>query len=251
MPTTESVLIVSGSLNGKTAVVTGASSGIGAAIAICLAEEGAQVHLIGRNQAGLDAVAQNAMKSSPRILTYQADLSTDEGLDALTASLNRDCERLDILVHCAGIFAMAPFEKAIREDFDRQYRTNVRAPFVLTQGLLSMLRRDRGAVVFINSSAGLTTRANIAQYSATKFALKAVADSLRAEVNAHGVRVLSVYPGRTASPQQAAIHKAEGKEYRPDLLMQPADVAGVIVDTLKVSTTAEVTDINIRPMQKS
>ncbi|HVB85967.1 MAG TPA: SDR family oxidoreductase [Candidatus Dormibacteraeota bacterium] len=242
---------MAGALSGKTAVVTGASSGIGAAIAACLAEEGVQLHLIGRNQSGLSAIAQAAQKSSPRVLTYQADLSADEGLEQLAASLNKDCDRADILVHSAGIIITAPIEQASREDFDRQYRTNVRAPFVLTQALLPKLRRDRGAIVFINSSAGLTTRANISQYSATKFALKAVADSLRAEVNEHGVRVLSIYPGRTASPQQAAIHKAEGKEYRPELLMQPADVARIVVDALKVNTTAEVTDIQIRPMRKS
>lgn len=239
------------SLSGKTVVVTGASSGIGAAIAVCLAEEGAQLHLTGRNQTGLDAIARITKKGSPRVLTYQADLSTDAGLERLTASLNKNCDRLDILVHSAGIIVMAPFEAALSEDFDRQYRTNVRAPYILTQTLLPMLRRDHGAVVFINSSAGLTTRANISQYSATKFALKAVADSLRAEVNSDGVRVLSIYPGRTASPQQAEIHRAEGKEYRPELLMQPADIARILVDALKVNTTAEVTDINIRPMRKS
>jgi NADP-dependent 3-hydroxy acid dehydrogenase YdfG len=242
---------MAGSLSGKSAVVTGASSGIGAAIAASLAAEGARLHLIGRNQAGLQAVAEASGKYSPRIRTYQADLSTDDGLEQLAASLLKDCERVDILVHSAGVIFTAPFETARREDFDCQYRTNVRAPYLLTQALLPMLRRDRGAVVFINSSAGLTTRASISQYSATKFALKAVADGLRAEVNEHGVRVLSVYPGRTASPQQAAIHQAEGKEYRPELLMQPGDVARIVVDALKVNTTAEVTDIQIRPMRKS
>jgi len=114
-----------------------------------------------------------------------------------------------------------------------------------------MLRAHQGSVVFINSSAGINTRANISQYSATKHALKAVADSFRAEVNPDGIRVLTVYPGRTASPQQAAIHKAEGKTYSPQLLMQPADVARIIVDALKVNRTAEVTDISIRPMRKT
>ncbi len=78
-----------------------------------------------------------------------------------------------------------------------------------------------------------------------------MADSIRAEINSDDVRVLSIYPGRTASPQQAAIHKAEGKAYRPELLMQPADVARIVVDALKVNRTAEVTDISIRPMRKT
>lgn len=238
-------------LNQKTAVITGASSGIGAAIALCLAEEGAKLRLVGRNSAALEAVAQGARKNSPQVLTYQADLSTDEGLEKLKTALKLDCDSLDVLVHSAGIIVIGPFETASPADFDRQYRTNVRAPYVLTQALLPMLRTHHGSVVFINSSVGLATRSNISQYSATKHALKAVADSIRAEVNSDGVRVLSVYPGRTASPQQAAIHMAEGKTYCPELLMQPADVARILVDALKVNHTAEVTDISIRPMRKT
>ena len=235
----------------QTAVVTGASSGIGAAIALCLSEEGAKLHLIGRNSDALEAVAKQARKSSPSVLTYRADLNSDADLAKLQADLKRDCDKLHILVNCAGVIVLGPLESASLEDFDRQYRTNVRAPYALTQALLPTLRAHHGSVVFVNSSAGMNTRAGISQYSATKHALKAVADSFRAEVNADGIRVLSVYPGRTASPQQAAIHQAEGKTYTPELLMQPADVARIIVDALKVSRTAEVTDISIRPMRKS
>jgi NADP-dependent 3-hydroxy acid dehydrogenase YdfG len=238
-------------LNEQTAVITGASSGIGAAIALGLAVEGTKLRLIGRNLQALQSVAQRASQHSPQVLLYQADLSTDEGLDKVKTALERDCEALDILVHSAGIIVMAPFETASRADFDRQYRTNVRAPYVLTQGLLPLLCASHGSVVFINSSAGLATRAGISQYSATKFALKAVADGIRAEVNAHDVRVLSIYPGRTASPQQEAIHRTEGKKYVPEALMQPEDVARVLVDALRVKRTAEVIDIHIRPMRKS
>lgn len=235
----------------QTAVVTGASSGIGAAIALRLAEEGARLHLIGRNAANLASIAESARKSSPEVLTHKADLSKDEDMERLKSALKHDCDRLDILVHSAAIIAIGPMETASPADFDLQYRTNVRAPYLLTQALLPILRAHRGSVVFINSSAGLATRPNISQYSATKHALKAIADSLRAEVNPDDVRVLSIYPGRTASPQQAAIHKAEGKSYTPELLMQPGDVARIVVEALKVNRTAEVTDISIRPMRKT
>ncbi len=238
-------------LNQQTAVITGASSGIGSAIALCLAEEGAKLRLIGRNSAALEAVAQKARKDSPQVLAYRADLTSDQDLDKLQTALKLDCETLDVLVHSAGIIATGPFETASPADFDRQYRTNVRAPYLLTQALLPLLRANHGSVVFINSSAGLSTRANVSQYSATKHALKAVADGIRAEVNADGVRILSIYPGRTASPQQEAIHRAEGKPYCPELLMQPADVARILIDALKVNRTAEVTDISIRPMRKT
>lgn len=238
-------------LSEQIAVITGASSGIGAAIALCLAEEGTKLRLVGRGSTALEGVAQSARKHSPEVLTYQAELSTDGGLEKLIAALKPDCESLDVLIHSAGIFAMGSLETASLEDFDRQYRTNVRAPYALTQALLPMLRARHGAVIFVNSSAGMNSRANISQYSATKHALKAVADSFREEVNADGIRVLTVYPGRTATPQQAAIHKAEGKAYSPELLMQPADVARIIVDALKMNRTAEVTDISIRPMRKT
>jgi NADP-dependent 3-hydroxy acid dehydrogenase YdfG len=90
----------------------------------------------------------------------------------------------------------------------------------------------------------------VSQYAATKHALKAIADSLRAEVNTYGVRVLSIYPGRTATPMQAAVYKMEGKTYEPEKLMQPKDVAEVVMDALSLPRTAEVTDIHIRPMNK-
>lgn len=238
-------------MNHLTAVVTGASSGIGAAIALRLGEEGIRLHLIGRNREALEVVAQRTRANSPRVLIYRADLTMDEDVERLRTGLGLDCDGIDVLVHSAGVITIGPLATSPLADFDRQYRTNVRAPYALTQALLPMLRAKRGCVVFINSSVGLTTRANVSQYSATKHALKAIADSLRAEVNADGVRVLSVFPGRTASPQQAAIHEAEGKAYSPELLLQPADVAQIVFEAIKLNRTAEVTDINIRPMQKT
>jgi NADP-dependent 3-hydroxy acid dehydrogenase YdfG len=113
-----------------------------------------------------------------------------------------------------------------------------------------MLIPRQGQIVFINSSAGLTAKAGAGQYAATKFALKAIADSLRAEVNALGLRVLSVYPGRTASPMQAAIYKMEGKAYNPERLLQPEDVAACVINALSLPRTAEVTDIQVRPLVK-
>jgi NADP-dependent 3-hydroxy acid dehydrogenase YdfG len=134
---------------------------------------------------------------------------------------------------------------------DKQYKTNVRAPYALTQALLPMLKAFQGQVVFINSSSALNAKPMTAQYDSTKHALKALADSLRGEINRHGVRVLSVYLGRTASEMQEGIYRMEGRPYRPELLLQPDDVASVVVNALGLPRTAEVTDISIRPMIKS
>lgn len=231
------------------AVVTGASSGVGRAIALALAGQGATVCLVGRKLAALQALSGGA--GSARFFSYQVDLTKDEEIHDLAARLQRDVGFIDLLVHSAGVIALGPIEEAPVEDFDRQYRTNVRGPYVLTQALLPMFRGSQGEVVFVNSSIGLSARAGTGQYAATKLALKAIADSLRAEVNGDGRRVLSIFLGRTATPMQQTIHDREGREYHPELLLQPEDVAAMVLNAVSLPRTAEVTDINIRPMIKT
>lgn len=238
------------SLKDKVAVVTGAGSGIGKAITLSLACEGAKVCGVGRSLEKLQAVADCTRQFSGNISTYQADLEIDQEINKLSKSIQKELGGIDILIHSAGIIAIGRFEQAAIEDFDRQYRVNVRAPYLLTQAFLPTLKERCGQIVFINSSVGLTAKAGVGQYAATKHALKAVADSLREEVNPDGVRVLTVFPGRTASPLQEALQALEHRVYQPERLMQPEDVASVIVNSLNLPRTAEVTDINIRPLNK-
>jgi NADP-dependent 3-hydroxy acid dehydrogenase YdfG len=239
-------------LAGMFAVVTGASSGIGRAIALELAAQGVGVWLIARHAAALGATADDVRRGGGQAWSHPLDLSSDtnrEGVQ-LHDRLLTECAGLDILVHSAGTHSAGPVADAPVAELDEHYRVNVRGPYMLTQVLLPLLRARRGQIVFVNSSAGLHARAGLAGYAASKYALRAVADALRDEVNADGVRVLSVYPGRTATPRQEAIHAEEGKPYRPERLIQPEDVASVVVHALTVKRTAEVTDISIRPMQK-
>jgi NADP-dependent 3-hydroxy acid dehydrogenase YdfG len=237
-------------LHGHIAVVTGAGSGVGQAIAYALAAEGATLCLVGRTPATLEATACSINNAKVTACCYPTDLTHDEAVQALAEQLHREWDAIDVLVHSAGVYAMGKIEVTPVTELDLQYRTNVRAPYLLTQALLSLLRRRQGQVVFINSSVGLTARGQVGPYAATKHALKALADSFREEVNAEGIRVLSVYLGRTASPMQAMIHAMEGKAYHPEYLLQPSDVAAVVLNTLRLPRTAEVTDINIRPMRK-
>ena len=236
---------------GKTAVITGGGTGVGAAIALALAEAKASIHLIGRRLDRLEVVAATARKLGTQAICHSADLATESGQLDVIRKLNRELSRVDILIQNAATYVSGPIEHAKLESFDTLYRTNVRAPYALTQALLPMLKAQRGQVVFINSSSGIGAKPMTAQYDSTKHALKAIADSLRGEVNAHGVRVLSVYLGRTASEMQEQIHQREGRPYRPELLLQPADVASVIMNALSLPRTAEVTDIHIRPLVKT
>jgi NADP-dependent 3-hydroxy acid dehydrogenase YdfG len=242
---------VTGTLDGMLAVVTGASSGIGRAIALELGVQGAGVWLIARHSAALEETATAVRRVGGRAWSFPLDVSSDTDPDTLLDRLRTEGNGLDILVHSAGTHSAGPIADAPIAELDEHYRVNVRGPYLLTQLLLPLLRARRGQIVFVNSSVGLQARARVGGYSASKHALKAIADALRDEVNPDGVRVLSVYPGRTATPAQAAIHAEEGKPYQPERLMQPEDVAAVVVHALTVNRTAEVTDISIRPMQKS
>ena len=180
-----------------------------------------------------------------------ADLTVDEDLGGAVEQIRERYGRVDILVHSAGVISWGHVESAdVAEFWTGQFRTNLRAPYLLTQRLLPMLRHRPGQVVFINSSLGLGARENVGQYAATKHALKGLADSLRAEVNADGIRVLSIFLGRTASPMQETAHARDGAPYRPHRLIQPQDVAMTVTHILRLPSTAEVTDISIRPMLK-
>lgn len=180
-----------------------------------------------------------------------ADLTRDEDIRALTDRVLDDFGRADILVLCGGTISYGAIEQASLADFDLQYRSNLRAHYALVQTLIPLLRKQRGQIVFINSSAGLRVPHRLGQFAATQHALREIADSLRDEVDADGISVLSVYPGRTATPRMAALYEKEGRTYRPELLMQPEDIATMVSQALSLPRTAEVTDIRMRPKIKS
>jgi NADP-dependent 3-hydroxy acid dehydrogenase YdfG len=229
------------------ALVTGATGGVGGAIAARLAQAGMTVCATSRTPGSFDDLL--ARSPAPcRIEPYVADLSVEASVQDLCERIRERHRALHVLVHAAGVIAMGSTAESRLADFDRQYYVNLRAPYQITQALLPEIARGLGQVVFVNSSAGTTARAGVAQYAATKHALKAVADSLRAELNPVGVRVLSVFLGRTATRMQATVHRLEGRRYAPDRLLQPDDVAAVVVNALQLERTAEVTDIHIRPM---
>jgi NADP-dependent 3-hydroxy acid dehydrogenase YdfG len=233
------------------AVVTGASGGIGGALVRELASAGATPCAVGRNVDKLSALIASVTNLATRANSLALDLTQPENIELLRAHVEATFGHLDVLVHCAGAIAHGRLEDALPETLDLLYSANVRAPFALTRALLPLLRKPRGQIVFINSSSGLQARPNAGHFSATQHALKAMADTLRDEVNPEGIRVLSVFPGRTATPRIAALHEREGRTYEPDLLLQPSDIASIVTASLALPWTAEVTNISIRPMQKS
>jgi NAD(P)-dependent dehydrogenase (short-subunit alcohol dehydrogenase family) len=225
---------------GQNIVVTGCSSGIGRALAAELAARGAQLFATTRNLASVSAMGS-------WLHAFPADLADEDDLESWIEALLADLPTIDVLIHAAGVFSFGPMASASLEDLDLQYRVNVRAPYRLTQALLPRLRAVNGQVVFLNSSAVRQAKPGWGQYTATKCALTAIADSLRAEENPR-VRVLTIYPGRTATPMQERVHRLEERPWQPERLIQPEDVAASIIHALLLPRTAEITDIAIRPM---
>jgi NAD(P)-dependent dehydrogenase (short-subunit alcohol dehydrogenase family) len=155
---------------------------------------------------------------------------------------------LSLLVLCAGHHEPAAVEATSVESFDAAIATNLRAPFLLSAALLPALRAARGMVVLVNSSVVGNARPGVAAYAASKAGLRMFADCLRSEVSADGMRVLSIFPGRTATPMQRDRYEREGLEYRPERLMQPDDVARVVLDAF--ASRAELTEIHLRPLHQ-
>ena len=227
---------------GRNVVLTGASSGIGAALAMALVAAGATVYTATTRAARLSSLEAAGIRG------FRADLGDAPSLEEWINHLKTSIDRLHALIHCAAVICLGTIEDSPVNDLERQFAVNVRAPYRLTQALMPLLEMDQGQVIFVNSSAGVNARANTGQYSATKFALRAIADALRGEVNQRGIRVMTIYPGRTATPMQQAVFAAEDKEWNPSALLQPSDVAATILQTMCLPHTAEVTDLHIRPM---
>jgi short-subunit dehydrogenase len=174
-----------------------------------------------------------------------ADLADAAGLGSLSGQLP---DALDSVVHAAGVVDLGPVADLSAATWIEQLTVNLVAPAVLTRLALPALRATGGTVVFVNSGAGLTARPTWSAYAASKHGLRALADSLRAEELQHGVRVTSVFPGRTATPMQAKVHEQEGKDYDAEQWIQPATVVDLILRVLDLSADATIPEVVISPV---
>jgi NADP-dependent 3-hydroxy acid dehydrogenase YdfG len=220
------------------ALVTGASRGIGAAVARDLAAEH-DLLLGGRDADALAALAAEL----PGATAWPVELTDDRAVAAAV----RGIDRLDVLVHSAGVGLLGTVAATPAATWRHQFEVNVVAVAELTRLLLPALRAARGRVVLLNSGAGLRARAGWASYAASKFALRALADSLRDEEESTGVRVISVHPGRTDTAMQRDVVEQEGAEYRPDAYLRAESVAAAVAYAVRAPADAAVTEVVVRP----
>lgn len=235
----------------QVAVVTGASQGIGRAVAIGLAARGATVYLLARDRSRLGAVQRLVEEAGGIACGFPIDITDDDALRGFRDAVRRDHGRVNVVVHCAAGYTRGPLESLPVEELDALHRTNVRAPYLLTQLLLPSIVPVRGQIVFLNSTIVRGASAGLGAYAASKLALVAIADALRDEVEPFGVRVVSVYAGRTDTPGQERVHALEGRPYHADKLMAPDRVAEVVMATLSLSRDAEVTNVTVRSAHKT
>jgi len=231
------------------ALVTGATSGIGRAISLTLATGGGRVLAAGRDDERTTAVGVELAERGAGHRSVSGDFMSTAFLSELAdQALAWSQGRLSLLVCSAGHYDPAPVERTTAASFDAAVGINLRAPFLLTGALLPALRIGRGMIVLVNSSIVKHPRGGAAAYAASKAGLRAFANCLRHEVNKDGIRVLSLFAGRTATPMQRERYRLEGLEYRPERLLQPEDVAEVVLSTFE--SRGEVTDLDIRPLHR-
>ena len=222
-----------GVLVGQVALVTGASSGLGRATAVALAQAGADVALLARSEPDLRQVVDEIAAAGRRGLVLPLDLANAAHItDAVTRTLAA-WGRIDVLVNAAGTDVPGPVVELATEDWDHVLDVNLRAPFVLAKAVFPhMQQARRGTIVNVSSVAGKRGWANAAAYCASKFGLTGFTQALAAEGKAHGIRACVVYPGGMATNWGvwSSDERQEGAPaVPPTQALSPADVAALIV----------------------
>jgi NADP-dependent 3-hydroxy acid dehydrogenase YdfG len=221
----------------KTILVTGATGGIGVAVVAALADGGYRV------------IA--AARSEERLAELRAEHAEVEtvafGLGADLPPALADLERLDGVVHAAGIAEVASVEDTPHALWDETMTANVVGPADLTRALLGPLRAASGHVVFINLAPGMRAVPNWSAYVASKAALRELADSLREEEDRHGIRVTTIYPGGVATELLRKVRAQFGRPYDPEASVRPATLAKLVRTVLEFPADAHVTEVSLRP----
>jgi len=230
-----------GKLDASIAIVTGAGRGIGKAIAVALAAEGAHVVLAARTSAELENVAEEIRNSGNNASTKPTDITSENEIENLVAHTLQRYQRIDILVNNAGIGVFKPVTDLSSAEFDAMWNVNVRGTFLMTKAVLpSMIKSDSGAIINIASLAGKNTIKGGAGYCATKWALRGFAGSLMLEVRDHNIRVVTVFPGSVATNFSTMNKKGPA-------ITQPEDVASAVVFAVTAPQRVMFSEIDVRP----
>ncbi len=207
----------------KLALVTGASTGIGAAIAKDLAESGFAVLLVARSTAALAEVAGYIQAEGGNAFAVAADLTHPEAAEDIVRAVRETNLELRVVIHNAGIAKVGTVSAMPQEEWEAVLKLNLTAPFRITQKLLPLMKQG-SQIIFINSIGGKQAFPEWGAYCASKFGLRAFADSLRQEVRERGIRVTSIFPGAVDTP----LHDHQPYQWPRAKMMRPANVATAV-----------------------
>ena len=221
------------SLKGKNALITGAGKGLGRAIAIALAQEGVNVGLVGRTASDLEHLAEELKTLDIRTAMATADVSSIDAVNAAVTKIKNELGVIDILINNAGIGSFGSFMELEPAKWEEIVKVNLFGVYYVTRAVLpEMIERETGDIVNVSSTAGQRGAAVTSAYSASKFGLMGLSESLMQEVRKHNIRVTTLTPSTVATDMSKSLKLTDGN---PDKVMQPEDFAELVVSQLKLN----------------
>ena len=231
------------SLHNKTALITGAGKGIGRAVALALASEGVHIGLVARTEKDLQAVAAEVTALGVKAAMAVADVSDINSVNAAVAKIRQELGAIDILINNAGTAAFGKFLELTPEQWENQVKVNLFGVYYVTRAVLpEMIERQTGDIINISSTAGLKGAPVTSAYSASKFGLMGLTDSLMQEVRKHNIRVTALTPSTVVTDLAKNANLLNNNE---DRVMHPEDFAELIVAHLKLNRRVFVKDASI------
>ncbi len=232
-------------ISDQVALITGASRGVGLAIARKLGQMGARVSMCARHAENLGRAASSLRAEGIQVLTVPTDITRADQINALVGTTVRDLGPIDILVNNAGIGLFGPFYEQGEQGWDAVVDTNLKAVFLTSRAVApEMIRRKTGHIINISSLAGKNTMANAAIYCASKWGLLGLSGCMAEDLRAHGIRVSAICPGSVAT--EFSPHT--GKD--PAKMLRPEDVAHAVAALVTQSPGSFISEMQIRPTYK-
>jgi len=224
----------------KLAFVTGASKGIGRAVALEAAISGLDVIITGRNKDELNSLENKISKTGQKCYNFSAELNNVDSVEKLSEQTQNLNLKISLLVHSAGVAKVGRIKEMSIEDWELNLSTNLTAPFILTQKLLPLME-SKGHIIFINSVAGKQSFPEWSSYCASKFGLKAFADSLRNEVATEGIKVTTIFPASVDTPMQDALPY----DWDESKMLQANDVARAVIHCFSQPENVQIKELDI------
>ena len=220
-------------LKNKNALIAGAGKGIGKAIAIALAKEGVNVILIARTQTDIDPLADEASNLGVKSLALAADVSDINSINSAVEKALAKFKTIDILINNAGIAAFGKFMELEPAEWEKIIQVNLMGTYYTTRAVIpNMIERQTGDIINISSTAGLNGNALTSAYSASKFAVLGLTDSLMQEMRKHNIRVSALTPSTVATDMAKDLNLTDGN---PEKVMQSEDIAELLIAQLKLN----------------